>query len=61
MTFTEPKEWNYVQLGESEYNGRHFYGEHHDDMAELHYLRDWKRWADEQLQVLKMIQELFKP
>ena len=48
----QPKEWTYVERGVSEYNGRRFYGEHSHDTAELHYLRDYKRWADRELKNL---------
>lgn len=43
---SEPKVWETLGLQHSRYNRRDFFGEHADDMAELHYLRDWKRWAD---------------
>lgn len=42
----EPSEWQFVEPRHSRYKGRDFYGEHADEMAELNYLRDWKRWAE---------------
>lgn len=50
---TKPQEWEFVALGHSRYKGRDFYGEHADDMAELNYLRDWKRWAERELRGLE--------
>ena len=45
----EPKAWECLGLGHSRYSGRDFYGDFADDNAELHYLRDWKLWAESQL------------
>jgi hypothetical protein len=48
----EPKPPTFISLGESEYNGRKFYGDgmgcngHADMRAELTYVRDWKAWAE---------------
>jgi hypothetical protein len=44
---TEPKPWTTIARNESEYAGRKFYGPLADDRAELTYLRDWKRWAED--------------
>lgn len=41
----EPKPDEYIGVNHARYNGRDFYGEHAYDLAELNYLRDWKRWA----------------
>ena len=54
----EPTPDRNVERGVAEYQGRRFYGEHADDLAELNYLRAWKRWAESQLlelQALKLI------
>jgi predicted alpha/beta hydrolase len=45
----KPDEYEYVGVHHARYKGRDFYGEHADDMAELRYLRDWKRWAEQEL------------
>jgi hypothetical protein len=47
--YVEPKPQTTIGVAHSEYNGRQFYGHNADDNAELHYLRDWKRWAEQQL------------
>jgi hypothetical protein len=31
------------------FRGRDFYGEHAETLAELNYLREWKRWAEEKI------------
>lgn len=46
---TEPQPEEYVGLRHHRYNGRDFYGEHAQELAEVHYLRDWKRWAEQQM------------
>jgi predicted alpha/beta hydrolase len=38
---------------ESVYNGRRFYGVGASDRAELTYLRDWKRWLEAQLAIMR--------
>lgn len=51
MTNTEPLPPVHISIGESEYNGRMFYGNgmgcngHAEMRSELIYLRDWKAWA----------------
>ncbi len=49
MNAPEPKQWTTLGVHHSEYNGRQFYGQNADDNAELHYLRDYKQWAERQL------------
>lgn len=49
----KPAEWECLGVNHSRYNGRDFYGEHADDMAELNYMRDWKRWAEQELRSLE--------
>jgi hypothetical protein len=52
----EPQEPKFITMGQAEYNGRMFFGDgmgcngHAHDRAELTYLRDWKRWAESQLE-----------
>lgn len=51
----EPQEPQFIGIGLATYNGRNFYGDgmgcngHAHDRAELTYLRDWKRWAEEEM------------
>jgi hypothetical protein len=45
----KPPEHEHIAWQHSRYKGRDFYGEHADDLAELNYLRDWKRWAEQEL------------
>lgn len=49
----EPQPPEDLSLLESVYNDRHFYSGQGmtsgSDRAELTYLRDWKRWAEQQL------------
>jgi hypothetical protein len=56
----EPQEPTFVSLGESRYNGRSFYAGQGmtsaDQAAELHYLRDWKTWAEKRLQPYRAIE-----
>lgn len=53
--YPEPKEPEVLELGHCVYNGRHYYGtgagsngDAHS-RSELDYLRDWQRWAREEL------------
>lgn len=45
----EPQPEEYVAPMHHRYNGRDFYGEHAQELAEVHYLRDWKLWAEQEL------------
>jgi predicted alpha/beta hydrolase len=49
----EPVEWMTFNAQHSRYQGRDFYGERADDLAELHYLRDWQRWARREIKTLR--------
>ena len=55
----EPQPPKYISLGESEYNGRKFYGDgmgcngHADMRAEVTYLRDWQARAQRELKSLR--------
>lgn len=51
MTLKVPPEPEVVGWQHSRYNGREFYGQHADERAELTYLRDWKRWAEQELRI----------
>jgi hypothetical protein len=54
----KPKDgWVTVGVNHSTYNGRNFYGEHADDMAELHWRRDWMAWAEQELRILYRYRE----
>jgi hypothetical protein len=55
MRTPEPKPQEYVGVHHARYNGRDFYGERADDIAELHYLRDWKHWALRRLRGLEAL------
>lgn len=57
MSLPQPEEPQYVGWRHARYRGRDFYGEHAHDMAELNYLRDWKRWAEEKLKALEILQK----
>lgn len=62
-TIPEPKEPTFVTIGVAEYNGRKFFGDgmgcngHAHDRAELTYLRDWKTWAEGQLEIMRAFLE----
>jgi hypothetical protein len=45
----EPQPEESVGYMHCRYKGPDFYGEHAHDIAELNYLRDWKRWAEQEL------------
>ncbi|MFL6600756.1 MAG: hypothetical protein ACJ8R9_05440 [Steroidobacteraceae bacterium] len=47
--FKAPQPDEFVAPNHHRYQGRDFYGEHAQELAEVHYLRDWKRWAEPQL------------
>jgi hypothetical protein len=47
--FNEPQPDEFVAPNHHRYQGRDFYGEHAQELAEVHYLRDWKRWAEQHL------------
>lgn len=49
----KPNDWESLGPRHARYKARDFYGEHAADMAELNYLRDWKRWAEQQLASLE--------
>lgn len=49
----KPPETEVLGWQHCRYNGRDFYGEHADERAELTYLRDWKRWAEQELRSLE--------
>ena len=49
----KPTEYEAVGYNHARYNGRDFYGDRADDMAELNYLRDSKRWAEQELRSLE--------
>lgn len=53
VKLTKPPEYEYVGVHHARFRGRDFYGEHADDMAELNYLREWKRWAEQELRSLE--------
>lgn len=59
MKDPEPQPPKFISLGESEYNGRKFYGTgigcngHADQRAELNYLRDWQAWALRRLKIFE--------
>ena len=50
---TKPPEDEHIGWRHARFKGRDFYGEHADDMAELNYLREWKRWAEQELRSLE--------
>lgn len=45
----EPQPDEFIALNHHRYKGREFYGEHAQELAEVHYLRDWRRWAEQRL------------
>lgn len=53
MRLKKPPEYEYVGVSHARYKGRDFYGDRADDIAELHYLRDWKAWAEQELKSLE--------
>lgn len=56
----EPEPEKFVAIGHAKYRGRNFYGDHADAMAELHYLQDWKLWAEQRLRGFKTIAAFLK-
>jgi hypothetical protein len=49
---SKPIAYETAGLTRARYNGRDFYGERASEMAELSYLRDWKRWAEQEIPCL---------
>jgi hypothetical protein len=43
---SKPNTYEVIGITHARYAGRDFYGEHASDMAELAWLRDWKRWGE---------------
>lgn len=61
----EPQEPETISFGHCRYNGRDYYGTGYGSngdaasRSELDYLRDWKRWAEQELRGLNAFMRSF--